>query len=261
MSAACLATAVRESQCACIPPLTTKHLRAQAPFQRARHSRSISGSLGRSLSNALGRTLSRGSGLRRSSSGAARAAGTPRREEGTLTQQSGGSLGSPGRRDSAKDCSAAATERSEPRAAACGPGAHATSMEKSMDSGSTARGATAGAAGGDAASPRGQGEREAQAVHARGASLASVHAHARRCAPPRTPPAQGAGVAVLMPCTTQALQGRPCLRSPACRHPHAWEKHTCMLHSMVTSCDMSCSMYLNERAWKAGRFCRMNQMC
>ena len=161
---------------------------AQVPIQRTRHSRSISGSLGRSLSHALGRTLSRGSGLRRSSSGAPRAAETPRREEGAPAQQGGGSLGSAPRRDFSKDSSGAAKERGEQPAAAGGAGAGGTGVDKDADRAAAVERSAAAMSASDedimGASAKGEGG--APAAHARTASLGSVHVHARRCAPPAT---------------------------------------------------------------------------
>lgn len=186
---------------------------AQVPIQRTRHSRSISGSLGRSLSHALGRTLSRGSGLRRSSSGAARAAETPRREEGTPALQGGGSLGSQQpRRDFSKDSNGAAKERGEQPAAAGGAGGRATSVDKDTDrAAAVERSAAAMSASEDAVGPCGSGEGGAPAPHARTASLGSVHVHARRCAPPAT--SHFTDLCVLFLFITQALS--PFLCSPA----------------------------------------------
>ena len=172
---------------------------AQVPIQRTRHSRSISGSLGRSLSHALGRTLSRGSGLRRSSSGAPRGADTPRREEGTPAQQGGGSLGSQPRRVFSKDSNGAAKERGELPAAPNGAGAGVSSIDKDADRAAAAeRSAAAMSASDDAMSPCGKGEGEAPAAHARSASLGAVHVHARRCAPPATSQCIGAAFALPM---------------------------------------------------------------
>ena len=160
---------------------------AQVPIQRTRHSRSISGSLGRSLSHALGRTLSRGSGLRRSSSGAPRATETPRREEGAPAQQGGGSLGLGPRRDFSKDSNGAAKEQGEQPAAAGGAGAGGTSMDEDADrAAAVERSAAAVSASEDVMGASGKGEGEAPAAHARGASLGSVHVRAHRCAPPAT---------------------------------------------------------------------------